>query len=122
MRILLQRRAAGLTQAQLAEALGITFQQVQKYERGDNRISASTLVRAAGALNTTVASLVGEDDPAETPPEVLHALTTLGALELLAAYAGLEREDDRGLVLRLAQALGREGPDWTGLDRGDQGD
>ena len=122
MRILLRRRAAGLTQAQLAEALGITFQQVQKYERGDNRIAASMLVKAAGALNSTVASLVGEDDPAETPPDVLRALTTLGALELLAAYAGLEREDDRGLVLRLAQALGREEPDWTGPGRGGQGD
>ena len=41
------RKSKGLSQTDLAEALGLTFQQVQKYERGTNRISASMLYRAA---------------------------------------------------------------------------
>ena len=50
-----------MTAAQgLAKALGLTFQQVQKYEKGANRVSASTLVRVARELAVTVAFLVGD--------------------------------------------------------------
>jgi len=48
------RRAAGMRQSALAEALGLTFQQVQKYERGFNRVSASTLYEIAKSLNVAV--------------------------------------------------------------------
>eukprot|EP01030_Chromulinospumella_sphaerica_P018650 gene18650-18520_t len=57
----MRRKTLGLTQTALAEALGITFQQVQKYERGANRVSASMLVRAAKRLDCPVAFLVGEE-------------------------------------------------------------
>src|SRR5688572_5975416 len=59
-RIKLRRTAAGVTQTDLAAHLGISFQQVQKYERGANRVSASILVRTAAFLGATVAELVGE--------------------------------------------------------------
>jgi len=48
------RRAAGVRQDTLAMALGLTFQQVQKYERGFNRVSASTLYEIARTLNVAV--------------------------------------------------------------------
>lgn len=54
-RVRQRRRELGLTQAQLALALGVTFQQVQKYESGANRISAATLFWTARALQTTPA-------------------------------------------------------------------
>lgn len=54
-RIRARRAMLGVTQVQLAELLGLTFQQVQKYERGVNRVSASTLWRAAEALSVPVA-------------------------------------------------------------------
>lgn len=54
MRLRLGRREAGLTQAALAEALNLTFQQIQKYERGANRISASKLFEAAHVLGVPV--------------------------------------------------------------------
>ncbi|KJV43364.1 MULTISPECIES: helix-turn-helix domain-containing protein [unclassified Brevundimonas] len=52
-----------VTQAQLASAIGVTFQPVQKYERGVNRISAATLLAIAEALNCHVADLYGDPDP-----------------------------------------------------------
>lgn len=55
------RRARGISQAQLGETLGITFQQVQKYEKGTNRISASKLVLIARALRVPAAVLLPAD-------------------------------------------------------------
>src|SRR5271154_1993055 len=53
-RIRLRRRMQGVSQERLAEALGLTFQQVQKYERGANRVSASKLYEIARALHVPV--------------------------------------------------------------------
>jgi transcriptional regulator with XRE-family HTH domain len=88
-RIRLRRRMRDMSQTQLAAALGITFQQVQKYEKGANRVSASMLVRAAAALETMVAALVGEDGQAPVEPVAMAQLATRGAVELLAAFAGI---------------------------------
>lgn len=57
-----RRKYLGLSQEALADALGITFQQVQKYERGSNRISASKMYAAAKALKCTPASLFPSDE------------------------------------------------------------
>ncbi|PLR22302.1 transcriptional regulator [Caulobacter zeae] len=51
------RRAAGVSQEELGTALGLTFQQIQKYETGENRISASKLVEVARALSLPVGAL-----------------------------------------------------------------
>jgi len=51
-----RRKLEGMSQSALAEALGLTFQQVQKYERGANRVSASKLLQVAKKLGTTVGS------------------------------------------------------------------
>lgn len=51
-RIRQRRKSLGVTQEQLADSLGLTFQQVQKYERGANRVSASKLYEIAVALQT----------------------------------------------------------------------
>jgi len=104
-RIRLQRRMRDLSQIQLAQALGITFQQVQKYEKGTNRVSASMLVRAAAALETTVAALVGEDGQAAVEPTAMAQLATPGAVELLAAFAGIASGDVRRALLTAAHGL-----------------
>nr|QQZ49167.1 helix-turn-helix transcriptional regulator [Phenylobacterium glaciei] len=61
-RIRVRRKWLGISQSNLADHLGVSFQQVQKYERGANRTSASMLVRIAEKLETTVGELVGEND------------------------------------------------------------
>lgn len=73
-RVRAERNRCGLSQGALGEAIGVTFQQVQKYERGANRISASMLVRIAQTLGVTAADLF----PAADAP--LRSAIDIGAI------------------------------------------
>lgn len=115
LRIRLAREQRGLTQTQLGQVLGVTYQQVQKYERGANRISSSSLVKLASTLGTSVASLTGEGPSgASASTQALELMAHPLAAQLLAAYAAVELPEDRSLILRLAEALSRQDPDWAG--------
>ncbi len=104
-RIRIRRRWLGFSQTQLANALGITFQQVQKYERGANRVSASMLVKIASKLETTVAALVGEDGQAPVEAIIYAQLATPGATELLAASAQISDGEARRALLTITDGL-----------------
>ena len=104
-RVRIRRRWLGFSQTQLANALGITFQQVQKYERGANRVSASMLVKIAAKLETTVAALVGEDGQAPVEAIIYAQLATPGATELLAAYAQIADGEARRALLTITEGL-----------------
>jgi transcriptional regulator with XRE-family HTH domain len=104
-RIRIRRRWLGFSQTQLATSLGITFQQVQKYERGANRVSASMLVKIASKLETTVAALVGEDGQAPVEAIIYAQLATPGATELLAAYAQISDGEARRALLTITEGL-----------------
>ena len=106
-RLRARRRQLGLSQSDLAEKLGVSFQQVQKYERGSNRIAASTLVAAAEALSTNVSSLVGEDGGGrEEEDELFRALARPGAIEMLRAFNAIPDSRARAALLTLAQEMG----------------
>lgn len=77
-----QRKLRGLTQQALAERIGLTFQQVQKYETGANRISASALHAIAGALGVPVAAFF------EGLPEAGRAEGAGDGMSLAARLAG----------------------------------
>jgi len=99
--IRLRRRSLNLTQEQLANACGISFQQVQKYENGANRVSFSRLVQIARALDCRVTDLATAlDQPASAPAdfEFLKLMTLPGAIDLLKRYADLSPESRRLLV------------------------
>ncbi|MBS0363251.1 MAG: helix-turn-helix transcriptional regulator [Proteobacteria bacterium] len=105
-RLRTRRRQLGLSQSDLAEALGVSFQQVQKYERGANRIAASTLLAAAQVLNTSVSWLVGEDASGrEDDEDVFRALARPGALEMLQAFNAIADTRTRLAVLALAREM-----------------
>src|SRR6201996_5181096 len=81
-RIRTRRTALGVSQTALAKALGLTFQQVQKYEKGANRVSASTLVRVARELGVSVGFLVGEavdTSPKASPDRSMDEAGAAGA-------------------------------------------
>jgi len=105
-RIRARRIFLGMSQTKLANALGLTFQQVQKYERGDNRVSASTLVRVGRTLDISVAALVGEDGGSSEGPMFRH-LSTPGAFDLLDSFAHIPDPEVRRAMVRLAKTLTR---------------
>jgi transcriptional regulator with XRE-family HTH domain len=111
-RIGLRRSALGLSQSALAQQLGISFQQVQKYETGQNRISASRLHRAATVLGTSVETFF---PPVETARgaadegwETLRFLTsTIDGRSVASGFPLIEDRDVRRAVARIVRALAR---------------
>ena len=114
-----RRRLMGMTQQQLADMVGIRFQQIQKYECGANRITASRLFELASALSIAVqyfydglATIVAANDPPandhiDISPDVLRQKETL---ELVHAYYRLG-ERPRRRWLDLAKALKEDASD-----------
>ncbi len=105
------RQIAGMSQSSLAGALGVTFQQIQKYERGANRVSASRLQQIADVLNVKVSDFFDGMKPVSTPkgtlsvgdPLVDFLLTTEGKT-LNQAYWKLSR-GLRQNIIGLAESL-----------------
>jgi transcriptional regulator with XRE-family HTH domain len=92
-RIRLQRVNKGMSQSDLGVACGVTFQQIQKYEKGANRVGGSRLKQIADALGVTPAHFFannGKENSNEVATsETLDLLTKPGALRLLRSYAKL---------------------------------
>jgi transcriptional regulator with XRE-family HTH domain len=115
LRIRLRRKELGVSQEKLAEAIGLTFQQVQKYERAANRVSASKLWEVARALSTNVGYFyeglgdfvapVGADAPRDAVQEFL--LTPEG-IELATCFPQIPRGRVRRRILDLVRALAGE--------------
>ena len=110
-RIRERRKALGVSQERLAEELGLTFQQVQKYERGANRVSSSKLWQIAGALHVSLSSffegLEGESVAAvqEAGETFVHDMpATPETLELMALLGRMDARRRR-MLLDLARTL-----------------
>ena len=102
-RIRAQRLAMGMSQEKLADALGLTFQQVQKYEKGSNRVSGSRLVQIANALMVSPSFLMGETaGGASRRPDDFVLLGERGAVEMLRAYVKLP-PDLRITIVKMLQ-------------------
>lgn len=103
-RIAARRRELGLSQSDLARALSITFQQVQKYERGVNRVSASKLWATARFLRLPVQDLFPQEEGAGTSAKVEAVATADSILEAVQTLP----PGDQMLVLTLARRLQTE--------------
>jgi len=109
-RIAARRMALGLSQAALGERVGVSFQQMQKYEGGRNRISASRLHSLALALGLPVAALFPET-PNETPDSDLSLMRALAATPegraMAAGFSLLEDHAVRQALTRLVEVLAK---------------
>lgn len=83
------RRLRGMTQSALAKAVGVEFQQIQKYESGYNRTSASRLVKIAEALDTTPGALLGKYAGNQLVEDVWNDRRVI---KMIRAYEGLPVE------------------------------
>ena len=111
-RIRIERLARGLSQTALANQLGVTFQQVQKYEKGVNRVGAGRLTKIAGVLGVPVGTffsgkeiLDGEQPAMAGEASPLKLLTVSGAFRLLRAYAEIEDSTLRRSIVDLVEQV-----------------
>ncbi len=91
-RIRLRRTMLGMSQEKLGDSLGITFQQIQKYEKGTNRVGASRLQNISSILNVPV-SFFFEDapgDPSTGQPGMSEASSSNYVVDFLSSSEGLQ--------------------------------
>ena len=123
-RVRLRRTMLGMSQEKLGEAIGLTFQQVQKYERGTNRIGASRLWELGKVLDVPVSFFYDDmptdvalasmthPDPAglsetKAPDYETETLAKRETLELVRAYYKIRSPKVRKRVFELAKALAK---------------
>jgi transcriptional regulator with XRE-family HTH domain len=116
-RIRLRRNMAGMSQEKLGESLGITFQQIQKYEKGTNRVGASRLQAIAQILEVPV-SFFFQDVPSDTPAVgfadqhstnyVVDFVSSTEGLRLNRAFVRIADAKVRARIIDLVRALADE--------------
>lgn len=117
-RVRMRRMLAGVSQEKLGEALGLTFQQVQKYEKGANRISASRLQQIAKMLDVPV-SFFFEGAPSGDMPSgsfsdaasttyISDFLATSEGVQLTKAFVRIKNGQVRRRVIDLVEAIAEE--------------
>ncbi len=103
------RLERGLSQSGLADGIGLTFQQVQKYEKGTNRVSAGRLQKIADMLNTPVMFFFGgmgaHAKKRETRSNGLAFIQTKGAMRLMRAYSEISSRTTKYALVVLAESL-----------------
>ncbi|BCH20263.1 transcriptional regulator [Mesorhizobium sp. L-8-10] len=116
-RIRLRRNMLGMSQEKLGENLGITFQQIQKYEKGTNRVGASRLQAIASILSVPV-SFFFEDAPGQIGEAkglaedattfVVDFLNSTEGIQLNRAFARISQPKVRRKIIDLVKALAEE--------------
>jgi transcriptional regulator with XRE-family HTH domain len=129
-RLRMRRNLVGLSQEQLGKSLGLTFQQIQKYERGINRMGSSRLFQIAKTLSVPVAYFFeeipaaaafspqsgfaeGEQSPLENAPQTekqndYDILRRRETLELIRAYYRIQDDKQRRKVYELIRSMSDE--------------
>jgi len=106
LRIAARRSALGWSQSVLGRKLGVSFQQVQKYETGANRVSASRLHQAAVAMGCSVADFFPARSSVEGEGAMLHpVLISAEGRGLAEAFARIPDVAARRALTRVAQAM-----------------
>ena len=112
-RVRMRRLMLDMSQTDLANAVSVTFQQIQKYEKGTNRVSASRLQQMARVLRVPISYFfddlterpVGSKRVAETP-ELEALLTSSGGLSLIRAFTHIKHPKLRRRIVELVEQLG----------------
>ena len=103
-KIRLRRMEQHISQSELGEKLGVSFQQVQKYEKGVNRVVASRLQQIATALDVPVTFFYGGDGKAREVESLLFLDSTF-SLRLLRAYSKIKDQTVQRQMVSLMEAV-----------------
>ena len=119
-RVRLRRLMVGMSQEALADRLGVTFQQVQKYEKGTNRISASRLQAISDVFRVPPSFFFQDDDSAMPSAGAGHEtgdvstfVSSKEGLDLNRAFLKIEDAGVRKSIIQLATALSKASADTT---------
>jgi transcriptional regulator with XRE-family HTH domain len=107
-RIRIERTSRGISQTDLGKKIGVTFQQVQKYEKGLNRVGASRLTMIANVLGVPVATFFGGSQGTEGAAASrmdLEYLVVPGALRLLRAYGQIREAVLRRTIVTFVEKI-----------------
>lgn len=99
------RMARGLSQAELAKRLGVTFQQVQKYETGDNRLPSGRLAKLAANLGVPISALLEGTDAAEPSRSLLALVSDARSFRLAHAFAAITDTKCRVSLVNLVETI-----------------
>jgi transcriptional regulator with XRE-family HTH domain len=105
------RMAKGLSQAELANRLGVTFQQVQKYEVGANRIGTGRLVKIAAILGVPISALFAGTDSAESSQSVLALVSDRRSFRLAHAFAAVRDNRFRLALVNMVEKIAAAVPE-----------
>jgi transcriptional regulator with XRE-family HTH domain len=110
-RIRARRMMLSMSQTDLGAAVDVTFQQIQKYERGINRVSASTMERLAGALGVPITYFFDGHPPDNgqgpgSEVDLTAFLATAEGFALCKAFQHIESQAMRSAVINLLQGMG----------------
>jgi transcriptional regulator with XRE-family HTH domain len=105
LRIKMRRLALKMSQERLGELVGVTFQQVQKYEKGTNRVTAARLLDVAKALGAPVTSFFGEERASISAPRGdIELFWSRQGAELAEAFARIANAKVRRAIIDFARA------------------
>lgn len=109
-RIRIRRLERQMSQTELATRLGVTFQQVQKYEKGLNRVGAGRLMRVAEALEVPVSFFFLEEGRSAAPeqPSVMNFLDTAYSVRLVQAFARINERSVQKAIVDLVERLSEQ--------------
>lgn len=103
--IRIRRKIMGFSQTKLATSLGISFQQLQKYEKGTNRVSATRLLEIARVLNCPVTHLLGSEQPVNKESGATKLLANPLAVEMLEAFNAISNPTTRLALVELMKQI-----------------
>lgn len=110
-RLKMYRQRANISQTALGKHLGVSFQQVQKYENGTNRVSAATLIKIARFLNISVGELMVLDgqqsQSAGSAKDMMRFAKSPEGRSLLGGFMAIDDPSLRRHIVGLVKALGR---------------
>ncbi|KQV27875.1 hypothetical protein ASC97_05800 [Rhizobium sp. Root1203] len=111
-RIRMRRKLLGMSQTDLGAKLGVTFQQIQKYEKGTNRVGGSRMQRIAEVLGAPVGfffeSSLSQGATVEES-EILSFASTSEGLDLIRAFSKIQSSKARRQIIGIAQTVASQG-------------